>query len=851
MSEQIELMDYQKLAIYDEADGLLPRSIAFLKSEIRQRLIILKAITGSGKTCIAAKYIEELLESKEDIRLSKNLCVIWLSKGNANLHIQSGNKLKEYIKAKDIVINNIEDSADFIAERFNDKDVYVVNWEKLNNIDKETGELSNNLFARSDERNFSSAIKNSEDVDFIFVIDEFHTNYDTESYRKIVNLFNPHFILGMSATPSLKQLSEANHKYVIKVADVIAEHMIKKGICFNTIKDFDESAIDRYDSIDEFFLRIALEQRDRLEAKYRKAQSNVTPLLLVQFDDDKNNTDIIRIKNILDKKYSENANNDYAIWISETDNKKDKLRSDDIVIKNLSKNEVKVLLFKQAVATGWDCPRAHILLRYRRVVTRKDTDEVSSFDIQTIGRIFRMPEHIHYADDDLNYGYVYVPSENYELSNEFDRAFEDEKDAFITREKPLVVATEIDTATNFEARMAAYNKQTVQEKAFDEKVEEKANNKESVTDFEQSDSKLETGPLGNEDQEDVVVSEEVTAEGASGFSSDIVRIEDALSGQNRIAKNKGPSVEDLKKEIKEIVDKNVVKKKNVQNFSSGIEFRGKTIELDDSLLDTDNKAVLKSNESKFSIADTPALLNDKANAIIKKLILMKHYPEPAKSQIKRSIIAKFSSLITDDKANMDEATIEARSKMIIQNEAFLKQIIRDVDDFIKSSSTYEFEESDFVFDRNPKYSTVEDTASKQLQHMPLPENASGPEKIFERLLNASDKVSFWYKNPDSGEKAFCVPYDVEVVIRGKIVKSKAPTYPDFIVSFKDGSVGFYEIKDVDKDEAVNDKKDIAIRNKVSQLNRDIKGMTFYGALLDIDQFTETVRDIENFPELGF
>ena len=177
MSEQIPLKDYQKLAIYDEADGLLPRSINYLKSDVHQRVLILKAITGSGKTVVAAKYIEELLNSTEDIRKNKNLCVIWLSKGNANLHIQSGNKLKEYIKTKDIYIHNIENSSDFNAECFNDKDVFVVNWEKLNNIDQETGELSNNLFAKGDNWNFSSAIKNSEDIDFIFIIRIFYFIY--------------------------------------------------------------------------------------------------------------------------------------------------------------------------------------------------------------------------------------------------------------------------------------------------------------------------------------------------------------------------------------------------------------------------------------------------------------------------------------------------------------------------------------------------------------------------------------------------------------------------------------------------------------------------------------------------
>ena len=59
------------------------------------------------------------------------------------------------------------------------------------------------------------------------------------------------------------------------------------------------------------------------------------------------------------------------------------------------------MIFKQAIALGWDCPRASILVLFRdwRSIT---------FSIQTVGRIMRMPELRHYSVDDLNMGYVYT-----------------------------------------------------------------------------------------------------------------------------------------------------------------------------------------------------------------------------------------------------------------------------------------------------------------------------------------------------------------------------------------------------------------------------------------------------------
>ncbi|MFR9668429.1 MAG: hypothetical protein SNJ33_01595 [Rikenellaceae bacterium] len=65
-----------------------------------------------------------------------------------------------------------------------------------------------------------------------------------------------------------------------------------------------------------------------------------------------------------------------------------------------------VLIIKQAVATGWDCPRAHILVKLR--------DNMSEiFEIQTIGRIRRMPEAKHYESDLLDSCYLYTFDEKF------------------------------------------------------------------------------------------------------------------------------------------------------------------------------------------------------------------------------------------------------------------------------------------------------------------------------------------------------------------------------------------------------------------------------------------------------
>ena len=777
-----ELKSYQKTAVYDKADGLLANTLRFLNSRTHQRLFVLKAIMGSGKTIIASEFIEAILNSKDPDRTDKELCVIWLSKGNAGLHMQSSEKLKRAIDDKNIHIYGIRESADFNADRFYDKDVYVINWEKINNL--KDGKLVNNLFEDSEMKNLPSAKRNSPNVEFIFIIDEFHMNYGTESYKKIVDFFNPHVIIGMSATPSDEQMAKADAKYTIPVAEVIAEGMVKKGICFNTAINYTDDEISACKTIDEFFLRLALRQRDILEKKYQAVRSTVIPLLLIQFNDDKTNEDIIKVKDILDKECDNNRNDVYAIWISETDNKKDKLRSPDHIIQGLDNNTVKILLFKQAVATGWDCPRAQVLLRYRRVTTRKDAD--SSFDIQTLGRIFRMPEpnkfsekqYKHYDDEDLNYGYVYTPDNDYKLKKEFQQSFGDDADIF--RERVVTV------------------------------------------DYEQ-------------------------------YGLDIIKKAEALlSTVNVVANDIRPDDQEISRKIKEIFEciDVPIDHREGDSDTGRLVFPGKTMKITDELFESNAKDPIDETGKSVSINENPSVQSDEADKLLADLIDKKQYSKAVKAYMKQQIKLFFKEQIAKCEETDDES-IAKISRLIVQNKDIINQMIRETDDAIRGLSGYKFvsaPDAPYKFPKSLKVpsNVVEASNSKGLMHLPLPDTASGPEKIFEKILNRSGNVLLWYKNADHGANAFCVKYEKPYQKRGKTMKDELPTYPDFIVIFKDGRTGIYEIKDYDKYDENNELKEQAIRETVGELTE--KGYAATGGLIYIDQQLGNMRYAEKYPE---
>ena len=136
----------------------------------------------------------------------------------------------------------------------------------------------------------------------------------------------------------------------------------------------------------------ALTKRRKIHSEFLRRKVEVNPLIVVQLP---NKSDVLldSIETYLSAQGITYENNQLAVWLA---GKKQNLES-------ISENNAEsiVVIIKQAIATGWDCPRAHILVKLR--------DNMSeTFEIQTIGRIRRMPEAKHYEDDLLDCCYLYT-----------------------------------------------------------------------------------------------------------------------------------------------------------------------------------------------------------------------------------------------------------------------------------------------------------------------------------------------------------------------------------------------------------------------------------------------------------
>jgi type III restriction enzyme len=391
----MKLKNYQEEAV----EELLYKAKKLLNSRGSKKLVF-KAPTGSGKTIMMAEFLKRLVSDKE---IKTPFSFIWIAPRPV-LTEQSKNKIEKYFEnIKIIKCSYFEDLED---RKIGENEILFVNWESINKKD--------NVYIRENEQDFnlSKVIERTKEEgrEIILIIDEIHYHAETDISQDLREMIGPKLTIGVSATPKMANPDEI---VVVDLEDVKAEGMIKKGVILNDnfinlLKNGKiESELSK--GSDEMVIDAALKKREELLKAYREERTNINPLVLIQLPDRIGKTEDEqkdRIIKILKEKYNISIENGkLAIWLSgEHVNKENVERPDSIV---------EVLIFKQAIALGWDCPRAQILVLFRQWHS-------PIFSIQTVGRIMRMPEPEkgHYKNDILNYAYVYTNLSDIEVKED-------------------------------------------------------------------------------------------------------------------------------------------------------------------------------------------------------------------------------------------------------------------------------------------------------------------------------------------------------------------------------------------------------------------------------------------------
>lgn len=384
----IHLKKYQEEAV----DNLMNQTYKLLKRPGFRQNLVFKAPTGAGKTVIMASFLNKFCEElPEKLDLEKRQAAfIWIAPNK--LYIQSYNAIKGYFSEmrslKPVFFEDITNGG------LKPNEILFVNWESINK-DK-------NLMVRENEQNKTlySYVNQARlnDIEIIVIIDEEHMFANTKTAKRaneVLQKIYPKIEIRVSATPS----TNSDYKTIVERQDVIAEEMIKEGIVLNPALDTYEQEGGK--TLNQTLIDIAINKRNEIATAYQQLGIHINPLLLIQLPND-TSEDL----SLDDQKYIETVtqhlevyhnitiqNHKMAVWLS---GRKENL--EDI---ETPSNMVEVLLFKQAIALGWDCPRAAVLLIFREL-------QSTTFTIQTVGRILRMPQQKHYPNSLLNQGYVFT-----------------------------------------------------------------------------------------------------------------------------------------------------------------------------------------------------------------------------------------------------------------------------------------------------------------------------------------------------------------------------------------------------------------------------------------------------------
>lgn len=383
----IVLKKYQEEAV----DNLLQNTYKLLSRSGVRHPLVFKAPTGAGKTIMMAAFLNKLCEEiPEKLELERRkVAFVWIAPNK--LYIQSYKALKSYFSElrsiKPIFFEDITGNGIMPNE------VLFVNWESINK-DK-------NLMVRANEqgKTLYGYIEHAkmQDTEVVVIIDEEHMFASPKTAKRaseVLQKIQAKLEIRVSATP----VTNSDYKTIVERTDVVKAEMIKEGIILNP-------ALDEYQqegrTLNQVLMDIALEKREQLLQAYQRLGLNIHPLLLIQLPNDEKETNSVEdeqyietvIRHLEVHKGITTKNNKLAIWLSGRKENLDDIEKHD--------NMTEVLLFKQAIALGWDCPRAAVLLIYRELHSQ-------TFSIQTVGRILRMPEQKHYPDAMLNQGYVYT-----------------------------------------------------------------------------------------------------------------------------------------------------------------------------------------------------------------------------------------------------------------------------------------------------------------------------------------------------------------------------------------------------------------------------------------------------------
>lgn len=765
-------LDFQKKAI----DKLTSSFIRLWEQTVPQRHLVFKSPTGSGKTFMVSNFIHGLNALPN---WDYDKAFIWITFSD-DLAMQSKDKFQEYFDSN--LENGLLTVNDFKQGKFYKNDILFINWQKLVSTSADNRVLrrpDDEVLLKEQGYYFEDLIENThiEGREIILIVDESHIASRTDLALNIINIINPKVILNVSATPKPELIPNRQDEedglgafVFVKREDVIEEGLIKEKIAVQTEED-----LKKYPNkdLDELLLELAIERQLELKQEFKDLGKDINPLVLIQLPNDdsklKESGQKTKEQIVLDylTKKKIDVERKVALWFD------GKQKNMDFITHNES--DIDFMLFKQAAGTGWDCPRAHVLIMFREINS-------ASFYTQTIGRILRMPEP-NSKDDyknnpNLRTGYLFT---NYKRN---DIEIPDQT----TNNKPFI---------------------------YTSKRKDDIENIEGLySDFV---SRVDYGDLGH------AVKFQMSFLSSFNNFFDVEEKDHPITIREKIV-SKGVDINPT------ITNKLIVDAVFTDYDKINLDYTTKGHE--------EEYDISRNDVEKLFNFYCYQLLTEQTETEAKVSNVSRSW-SPLKSAFRvwfKSIFDQDSNLyyrILINDLNKEQSSVfrEALTKTLKTyypiKKAFLEKRKTEIEE--REAPLFVIREEYTFTDDYAELTKDEGTSSLSIvQPFYLKKQYNGRVnelKFLNYLEQQKDKIDWWFKNGDAGKEYYCLKY----FNTGK--KEEALFYPDWIIKFKDGRVGIFDTKSGNTAQNPEGRAE-GLANKLLALNKE--GGNYVGGLVVLE-----------------
>jgi len=372
--------------------------------------VCVKIPTGGGKTLVGCQAVEKIMSIALQDKLDRGI-VLWFTPSEA-IKTQT---LKKFKDRKDWHRRLLDESFDNNVKVFSNEEALAIRKE---DIDDNLCVIISSLDAFRKEKAKQNKYKvyqengalldhfqNIEETDFmerdsegtvinslanvvrmsnpLVVVDEGHKTTSKLSVDFLKDL-NPSFVIEYSATPR----SVSNILVDINASELKSEQMVKIPLVL-------ESAVRWQNALEN-----GIEKRKELEKTAKKLKGEyLRPIALLQAQADTGDTsvtvDSIKVF-LLERKIPEEQ---IAIKTS----KKNEIDGVDLMSRSC---EVRYIITVSALAEGWDCSFAYVLVSVANLGARIAVEQI-------IGRVIRMPQAKRKPQEELNRSYIFASARNF------------------------------------------------------------------------------------------------------------------------------------------------------------------------------------------------------------------------------------------------------------------------------------------------------------------------------------------------------------------------------------------------------------------------------------------------------